>query len=152
MVCILRLQTSWFGVWFEISNIQKKRFRWRGINNFTYQREPQSEAAVSVRAMVTLWHSWVREQSFLFWTFSYNDIYLAPFAVDRDKDEFSLMHTFWLRGKGEASIAALIFFPPCRPWPTLLGITFKRNSVVGWLAWCVAVCCSVLQCAQIVSA
>jgi len=38
-------------------------------------QDTPSEAVVSVRTMVTLWHSWVLEQSFWVWNSSNNDIF-----------------------------------------------------------------------------
>ena len=40
------------------------------------KRESQPEAAVSLRAMVTLWHSWVLEQSLLVWNLFCTDIFV----------------------------------------------------------------------------
>ena len=40
------------------------------------QRDILSKAVVSSRAIATLWHSWVLEQSFSFWNLFYNDIFV----------------------------------------------------------------------------
>jgi len=39
------------------------------------KRQPEFEAAASLRPMVKLWHSWVLEQCFLVWNLFYNDIF-----------------------------------------------------------------------------
>jgi len=41
------------------------------------KRDTPPEAAVSLRAIVTLWHSWILEQSFLVWNLFYNNNFVV---------------------------------------------------------------------------